>query len=357
MLKLRLLGPFPPPFGGVALHCIRLLESLRARGIEATGSSLGGIPNGVLDVEKLGLRFFLSRSLVHYHTDEGNHRWMRLFSRIWRLTRTPYIVTVHSFRHRPEFRNPRVLRQLALAYANAKAVIAISPDVADALESTLGTRHAHTYIIPSNLPLSMWELETPLQPNVAQAWQGAPVRILANAGRIVAYNGRDLYGLDVLIAAFRSVNKADAALCLVAGDIVDQNLWQLIVDAAAQDSRITVVQNLDGPLAPLVRLAHIVVRPTRTEGGPSLTLSEALELGKWAVGSDAVQRPDGTILFRNENSLDLARALTECIADAQLGHMPPIRTPNSDAVEKIVGVYQSYELLVALQSATGVATS
>lgn len=339
-MNIRLLGPFPPPFGGVALHCIRLLESLQARHVKATGHSLGGVPDGVRNVSKLGIGFFLSRTMVHYHTDEGNHRWMRLFSRIWRLTRTPYVVTVHSFRDRAEFQDPRVLRQLVAAFANAKAVIAISSEVADALESTLGFRHKRTRVIPSNLPLSSWELSSPLPTDVAEAWQRAPVRILANAGRVVAYNGRDLYGLDVLVSAFRAIQDPEAALCIAMGEVVDTALWQNVLAIASNDTRITFVRDLNGPLAPFVQHAHIVVRPTRTEGGPSLTLSEALELGRWAIGSDAVQRPDGTVLFRNEDPVDLSRALLQCITDARRGHMPPAITPNTDAVEKIMNLYQ-----------------
>lgn len=339
-MNVRLLGPFPPPFGGVALHCVRLLESLQAHDAEATGHSLGGIPEGVRGVTKIGLGFFFSRTLVHYHTDEGNHRWMLLLSRIWRLTRTPYVVTVHSFRDRVEFQDPRVLRQLATAFANAKAVIAISSQVADALESTLGFRHKRTRVIPSNLPLSSWELSSLLPTDVAEAWQRAPVRILANAGRIVAYNGRDLYGLDVLVSAFGSIQDPEAALCIALGDVVDTALWQNVLALASNDARVTFVRSLNGPLAPFVQHAHIVVRPTRTEGGPSLTLSEALELGRWAIGSDAVQRPDGTVLFRNEDPVDLSRALRQCIADARRGHMPPAITPNTDAVEKIMNLYQ-----------------
>ncbi|MBK9184745.1 MAG: glycosyltransferase [Ignavibacteria bacterium] len=110
-------------------------------------------------------------------------------------------------------------------------------------------------------------------------------------------NGRDLYGLDVLVSAFSSIQDPEAALCIAVGDVVDTALLQNVLALASNDARITFVRDLNCPLAPFVQHAHIVVRPTRTEGGPSLTLSEALELGRWAVGSDAGQRPDGTVLF------------------------------------------------------------
>lgn len=339
-MKVRLLAPFPPPFGGVALHCVRLLEGLRSKGVDARGVSQSGIPGGISSISRFGLGFFLSRSLVHYHTDEGNHRWMRLLSWYWRLTRTPYIVTVHSFRDRPEFTSARVRRSLASAYRRAKAVICISDAVVHELEQRIGVRHKLTRTIPSNLPLSSWERQSEIPSEVSASWQGANIRILANAGRIVSYEGKDLYGTDILVEAFVSITEPDAALCIAIGEVVDPARWAPVQALIDRDPRISVLRNLNGPLAPIVSRSHIVVRPTRTEGGPSLTLSEALELGRWAVGSDSVERPEGTVLFRNEEPADLARALRQCIADVRRGVMPPAVAGNVDAVQRIINLYQ-----------------
>jgi glycosyltransferase involved in cell wall biosynthesis len=339
-MKVRVLAPFPPPFGGVALHCVRLLEALRSKDIDATGVSQGGLPLGISGISRFGFGFFLSRSMVHYHTDEGNHRWMRLLSWYWWLTRTPYVVTVHSFRDRPEFTSPRVRTSLARAYQRSKAVICISDSVVHELEQRIGVRHKLTRTIPSNLPLSSWEREATVPSQVPASWRGASIRILANAGRIVSYEGKDLYGIDVLVEAFTSVPDADVELCIAVGDIVDPARWAPIQDLIDSDPRISVLSNLNGPLAPIVSCSHIVVRPTRTEGGPSLTLSEALELGRWAIGSDSVTRPEGTVLFRNEDPADLARALRQCISDVRNNSMPPSRTSNVDAVQRIVNLYQ-----------------
>ena len=338
--KVRILGPFPPPFGGVALHCVRLLEGLRSHGVDARGISLGGIPDGVEHVTKLSTSFALSRSLVHYHTDEGNHRWMRLFSRLWRLTRTPYVVTVHSFRDRPEFADARVRRELAAAYTHAAAVIGISNDVVRDLEQRLGVYHKRTRIIPSALPLSTWELASSLPASRPSYWDRASVRILANAGRVVRYNGEDLYGIDVLLNALREIPDPDIAVCVSIGDVVDAELWSAIQTLAAHDQRIWILRDHTGPLAPLVRDAHVVVRPTRTEGGASLTVQEALELGRWAVASDAVQRPEGTRLFSNANSSALSSVLRQCIDDVRRGSMSPAMPAPSDAAQRIINLYE-----------------
>lgn len=340
MDKVRILGPFPPPFGGVALHCVRLLEGLRSHGVDARGISLGGIPDGVEHVTKLSASFALSRSLVHYHTDEGNHRWMRLFSRLWRLTRTPYVVTVHSFRDRPEFADARVRAQLAAAYTHAAAVIGISNEVISDLEQRLGVYHKRTRIIPSALPMSTWEMNAPLPTALPAQWQQASVRILANAGRVVRYNGEDLYGIDILIKAMQQIHDRDVALCVAVGDVVDVELWGNLRHAAAHDSRVTFLQQPASPLAPVVRNAHIVVRPTRTEGGASLTVQEALELGRWAIASDAVPRPDGTRLFHSTDADHLASILQSSIHDVRRGSMPPAMAPQSDAVQRIINLYE-----------------
>ena len=339
-MKVRVLAPFPPPFGGVALHCVRLLEALRTMGLNASGVSQGGVPGGIDGIIRFGPGFLLGRSLVHYHTDEGNHRWMRLLSWYWWLTRTPYVVTVHSFRDRPEFTSPRVRASLAMAYRRAKAVICISDSVVRELEQRIGLHHKLTRTIPSNLPLSSWERQAEIPSEVPELWQGANIRILANAGRIVSYQGKDLYGIDVLVDSFSSIPDSDAALCIAIGEIVDPARWAPIQDRINSDPRISVIRNLRGPLAPIVSHAHIVVRPTRTEGGPSLTLSEALELGRWAVGSDSVTRPEGTLLFRNEDPEDLARTLRQCISHVRNAVMPPAMPANIDAVQRIVNLYQ-----------------
>lgn len=338
--KVRILGPFPPPFGGVALHCVRLLEGLRAAGIDARGVSQGGIPEGVEHVTPLNAAFAFSRTLVHYHTDEGNHRWMRLFSRLWRTTRTPYVVTVHSFRDRAEFADPRVRAQLASAYTHAAAVIGISNEVITDLEKRIGVYHKRTRIIPSALPMSRWELTASLPPSVPDHWRTASVRILANAGRVVRYSGEDLYGVDILLEAFTQQSDPDVSLCIAVGDIVDAELWSQLQVIAARDHRVWILQQHTGPLAPLVNDAHIVVRPTRTEGGASLTVQEALEMGRWAIASDAVPRPDGTRLFANANAAALATTLQQCITDVRRGNMPPAIPAHVDAVQRIINLYE-----------------
>lgn len=309
--KLSLLGPFPPPFGGVALHLIRLMERLQTRGIDVRGISTAGLPKGLPHTFRLSVLTALAGNAVHMHTDEGNARRAIALGMLWKMVGRPYCITVHSFRLRKDL--VHLDRTLAGVYRNARAVIAISKDVRDALQSRLGLTNSSLYVVPSALPISQWERDQS-PPALPQQWKMARVRFLANAGRITRYDGEDLYGIDTLLTAFRELPMQDASLLIILGTIVDVEILNLYTALAGSDSRIHFVHNMQSPLSSIVHLAHCVVRPTRTEGGESLTLAEAIEEGTWAVGSDAVQRPPGTILFKTGSAADLLAKLTDVAA-------------------------------------------
>jgi glycosyltransferase involved in cell wall biosynthesis len=340
MRPLRILGPFPPPYGGVAIHCVRLLESLRERGIVAKGISLGGLPASLQSVVLLRPWMVLSRGPVHYHTDEGNFRWMLMLSTLWRLTRIPYIVTLHSFRHRAEFENVATRDRLRRAYEHAEAVIAISDDVAAAVEHELGLRHKRLKIIASNLPISAWERQAPLPDELPNSWRKAEIRLLANAGAVTSFNGNDLYGIDVLLEAFAMLSDQRISLCIVVGGVRDKQLADRLLKQASTDARVCIVYEPNSALVPVVEHSHVIVRPTRTEGGPSLTVTEAMELGKITIASDAVARPAGCITFRNEDPADLARVLEHSIEEVRSAAMPEPVQAYSSALTQLVHLYQ-----------------
>jgi len=340
MNPLRILGPFPPPFGGVAIHCVRLVESLRQHGIPAKAISLGGLPESLADVSLLRPWSLLGRAPVHYHTDEGNFRWMLLLSAWWRLTGTSYIVTLHSFRHRSEFESPVTRRRLRRAFTHAEAVVCISADVATAVEHELGLRHKRTKVIASNLPISRWEQQAPLPADISELWRQAPVRLLANAGAVTSFNGKDLYGIDLLLESFSSIEDEHVSLCIVLGGVRDQQLANRLITFAQTDRRVCLMLEPQCALIPLVEHAHIIVRPTRTEGGPSLSVTEAMELGKITVASDAVHRPLGCITFRNEDPVELTKALSQAILRVRADDLPNPVQPYSDTLSQLLHLYQ-----------------
>lgn len=345
---LNLLSLFPPPYGGVAIHTVRLLECLTERNVDVHGFSLTGVPTATLPISKVSL-FDVARGIgrpggiVHYHSDEGNWKTALLASRYWRRRHIPYIITLHSFRPRGVFTNGFVRNALRRTYDEAAAIICISEDVRSSLIDLIGVRRDRCTVIPSNLPISSFERSHPLDTSIPSAWANARVRIIANAGRVVRFYGEDLYGIDLLLKAFVELRRTtpDASLLIVVGnDIVDGDLYTSWQRAAREHTGIHLVNDHVGPLLPAVLHSHIVVRPTRTEGGPSLTLSEATECGRIAIGSDAVPRLPGCRLFTNGSDTDLLRVLREATTDARNGHLPSPTHPFDNILPQLLAVYR-----------------
>lgn len=337
MPDLTQVGPFPGRFGGVALHVVRLLEALRAHRLNVDGASTAGIPQG-LGVHKLGWRELVYGNPLHLHTDEGNARLTLLIGGLCKLRQRRYALTVHSFRKRADL--DHLTSKLSSVYRGASLIVAISNEVKERVVERLGISSDSVRVFSSALPISAWELRQPA-PEVPTEWTQARVRVLANAGRVVRYNGKDLYGIDILIKAFRNIQIPDAALLIVLGTVVDASLYAELTALQQTDRRIHLLTNVSSPLTTITHTAHVVVRPTRTEGGESLTLSEAVELGVWAVGSNAVARSAHTILFATED----VQSLTNVLQDVMQRTSPAPVHRDSTTVSALIEAYVEHGLL------------
>lgn len=312
-MKLAILAPFPPPYGGVSVHALRLAEALGDASDDVAIVDVGR-PSPWMFMRVLSLIWRRDR-VVHYHSDEGNWKTAVLFGLLFDLMGTCFVITLHSFRERSAFRNVLVRTLLQSAYEQASCVICISEHVREEVVQRIGVRESHCDVISSTLPISRAERATPLPPSIPASWLQAPERVLFNVSRLVRYEGRDLYGLDVILEAWKTVAQEcpTARLLVVIATVVDPTLLREAEARCADMTSVEMMTNYTGPLLPITAASHVVVRATRTEGGPSLTVQEALELGCIAVASDAVPRPPGTVLFTNEDPTSCAQALVAAV--------------------------------------------
>jgi len=339
-MKLAIFAPFPPPFGGVSVHAMRLVEQLREAGDDVLTVNVGHPSFRMLaEVIKVAWR---RKRLVHYHSDEGNWKMTILLGFVCDLFGTRYVVTLHSFRDRTAFRNVLVRTLLRTTYERAERVICISEHVRDAVRSAIGIDAEQCVMISSTLPMSSSERSAPLPSTVPQTWLDAPVRVLFNVSRLVRYEGKDLYGLDVVLGAWREVHVAHPAarLLVVIATIVDESLYDNALEQLATLQGVDVLTNSTGLLMPYTVASHVVIRATRTEGGPSLTIQEALDVGCVAVASDSVPRPLNTMLFKNEDNNDCARVLGDAVQQVQQHDRPEPSVPSLDIIHRLRSLYE-----------------
>ncbi len=141
--------------------------------------------------------------------------------------------------------------------------------------------------------------------------------ILCNGSALRFWQGKDLYGFDQCIDAFISVaqDAQGSALVLVLSKVEQETYLAQLQVKIEQHNLNDRVYWLIGQheLWPLMKKIDVFVRPTLSDGGPSISLLEAEYFGAQTIASDISERTQKTHLYKTGDSLDLTRVLLQCL--------------------------------------------
>lgn len=319
--EILLLGPLPPPPGGVSIHVSRERNLLEQAGISCSISGLGGWFPGGVDLPGLmnalwGTSVAMCRSLlggqsaVHLH----HSRWfysLPVLAMI-RLRGTPLAVTVHSHSLAEDLGHiPRLIASLMVRLlSGASLLVPVSERVRDSLAEA-GVRSKSIEVIPAFLPPSPAEIDpVVLDPKAAElhgelAKSGGKILVTSAYNLGPGYGFDDVYGLELLAEALSEWDTEDR-ITLVAG--VSRN----VSGPGQEQSERKLREMLSGsgirlellfgePLLPFLAIADGYVRPSRVDGD-SVAVREAMALGIPVAASDATRRPEGVSVFELEAS-------------------------------------------------------
>jgi glycogen synthase len=313
-MKLLLVGPYPPPHGGVSVHVAGMKE--RADG--------AGTPCRVLNSDRSApasrnylrarnspqfiftlLRHAFDGWTIHVHTNGHNTRsWLVALSCAMAgvAGRTPAQLTLHSGMA-PDYLSGSLLRR-SLARITCRlfgGITCVSLRLRTALER-MGVRsgkievaHAGIQSIESSVFLAKHSGVEPI---------GDIAKWLERHKPVLAATGSETpeYGINLLLDAVGHLKPRFPNMgCVVMG----------LNNPNRPDNVLTVgdIPHLD--CLGVMSKADVFVRPTFADGD-SISVREALALNVPVVASDCARRPEGTVLFETGNSEDLATRL-ECI--------------------------------------------
>ena len=315
MLRIALIGPFPPPYGGMANYFMRLEEAILSQGVQC--EAINVVPSA-----KRGLLRYVERlmsfvraaihvstmevSVIHCITGSSDNLWMNgLLLLAARWSRKPAVLSVvgadlpqlcksHSWLR-------RVLVQLVLSWP--ERVIACNSDNADAIKQ-FGVPSERVVLLSNALPVKgNGDRLMFLLPERFTAFQNSHQPVLLS---ISAWYYQ--YGSLDLLCAFVELRKSFPQLGLVlifkqGGDVEFVAEFNTFIADKNLSEHVLVLMNLPD-IAPILCLTDIFVRTPHTDGD-SLSVREALAMGLPVVASAAGYRPDGTILFKPGDSVDL----------------------------------------------------
>jgi len=316
-MKVLLIGPYPPPYGGISVHVELAQEQLRREGIDcrvvcidrrAPGSDLYIRIKGGLDLALTVFNHARQGWTPHVHINGHTVKgWLiALTCGIAGLCAAARLLTIHSGMTPAFLAGSRQRRLLArLACSRYQRVISVSHEIREALEaSRVPSERLH--VLPAYLEDSRQPI--PL-PHILKKWLQAHSPLLSTA-----ISFRPEYGLDLLLAALLEVRQIAPAIgLLVIGGGEDFEAAKKQVSVCGLDNSILLAGEVPHALClSLIANSNGFVRPTRADGD-SIAVREALALGVPVVASDVCDRPAGTVLFRSGDAADLAVVIENSI--------------------------------------------
>lgn len=315
--KILLVGVFPPPMGGIAVHLQRVRSRLmsqecsvwswdptapRGCGCRASVPFLVWWVGQILYYLGL-LRFCLQKrpQIMFYHTLPLRSTPLELCVLIissW-LVGAKLRVVIHSGRFVDQIGHLHG-RLLGALLRFCSQIILMGPQLRAQLAAKIQLP-VNTVVESPFLPpdFSQKELLLAKTPSDLRSFMASHYPLITvSVTRLDTWQGQDMYGVDLAQIAFESLRKdfPNAGLLIVLGSRNRQNL--------AIHANTYLLAEWPFEMWPLIGKSDLFVRPARTDSF-GISVAEALCQGVSAIASDVCPRPEGTILFRSGDAQDL----------------------------------------------------
>jgi glycosyltransferase involved in cell wall biosynthesis len=324
--RLAIIGAYPPPYGGVTVHVLRLRPLLERAGVPLI------VYNACSDFEdgRQVRSVWRGRSgwMLRYLVSGPEPAVYFLSGRLSTWLAAAWLKVVRSRRVMVRLQNASLIgwmrhsawrRALAgLALRRLDGVVCVSEALREAV-LRLGVAPDRAFWFPGFLPPVEAELR---EADLAEDLRGfleSFQPVLAANGKVAWHAGEDLYGLDLLVDLLARLKPDFPRIGLVFcfSDLAPADRPYLEKVRARADTLGVAGQLLlrldPGHFLPVLRRATVFVRPTSTDGDAN-SVREALFLGIPVVASDAAARPEGTELFRSRDLDHLERAVRRALA-------------------------------------------
>ncbi len=323
-IEVALVGPFPPPYGGMGVYFSSIEAGLRQEGmvplrVPVPYAGVGGWRRHLGRVAIFArAAFTILRTrpdVVHCVTGSQPNLIGNILPLVAaQVARRPSILSIAGGEFHAAVTGYRGARRRLVGFilTRPQLLVACTDEIAEALRE-IGVREGRVVKVSNALPLR-------LDP---RAKQGLPLEVEefadAHAPLIASISGwYGYYGSQDLVEAVRELRASNPRLGLVlmvkGGG--DAGFRTGLLDLLARDDLrdAVVVREDERAVFPILRRADAFVRTPHHEGD-AISVREALAVGTPVVASDVGFRPSGVVRYRPADPADLAARLRETLAD------------------------------------------
>jgi glycosyltransferase involved in cell wall biosynthesis len=353
-MKITIVGPYPPLFGGISVHVKRVKMFLEKKDIEVfvyNESKIGKDSDTIKKINNyrsLMLRILFNKSdIIHFH---AINKYVRALLGFYKIFGKKIVLTIHgeSLNIQLSESNRFIRKLLILSLRQLDAIICVNPLHKEQLIN-YGIDSRKLNVIPAyidpiedekdfeNIPQKVWDFI-----------EGSNFLISAN-GWIRKHNGEDLYGLDMLIELvnlLRRENYNVSLLFVLIGkdqQSVEERMYYEKIKSKIKKSDLEdffyIFESKHTEFYPLLRQSDLFIRPTNTDGF-GVSIAEALFFNIPSIASDVCERPGGTILFQSRNSDDLKNKTCKVINEIDRSIIK-LNSKENKNEERILSLYSS----------------
>jgi hypothetical protein len=312
--KIAIIGPYPPPYGGISVHIERILQYIPQNrvdfyNIEKRSDFKGKAFYGWKKYWYLLLFFIKPYKVIHYHSTSAK---IRILLAAVGLFKSTVYLHAHGESLSDTLQGKGITAYLTRHLISNVHLLASNAD----LMKFLARYH----------PLSIKEIDAFLPPvvddNVVDSWikgikSPACNYIISMVGWFIKYRDENLYGYDLMLEALSTLRKknVDAIVLASVNGVNDEKLYHEFLAQRRKlelDNYFILLDENYKEIYPLYLYSDIFVRSTNTDGS-AMSVKEALWFGCRVVASNAVPRPAGVYLFENRDCRDLADKILNLI--------------------------------------------
>ncbi|MBI2816614.1 MAG: glycosyltransferase family 4 protein [Acidobacteria bacterium] len=342
-MKLLLIGPYPPPHGGISVHVCEAKKRLDEAGVRCEVLSLDrrAAQTAQSPYARGGGRFLLDLFsyarrgwTFHLHTNGHNEKsWMMaLICGLAGQLGPACILTLHSGMAPMYLRNARGWRRLLARVACRlyDRIIAVNPQIRAAVR-LLGVAEERLHVLPAYLSSS-----------AAASLPASIDKVVRNARPLLStvLFFRPEYGFAMLAHAVSRLRVQYSGLrCVVMGSGEQRDgAERLITDMGLSETMLLLGDVPHEQCLAVMAASDVFVRAT-FEDGDAISVREALSLGVPVVASDAGVRPPGAILFDKGNLADLIAKLESTLSERRDAYTPEQKLSTNGA-HGLLEIYQ-----------------
>jgi len=316
-----IIGPTPPPIGGVSVYIERYLHLLKSKSIRYDHYHFGKM-TAFQKVDAIASIMFNPKPTT-FIINSGNHRLLFLF--VLRVLKSKIIYYDHNFRYLEKLKKYEIL-MLQLFFNKVDRFWAINEQVIEyykkhgiKLKCLVRIKSCYLPPLDSKSDLLQEDLE------LAKFVDVHLPLIIANASSIVIYHGIDLYGIDLLFKLVWRLKQKynNIGLILSIGEVgVQKDYYEALI---AEMQNLDINKNIyillgSNNFWQLSKYATLLIRPTFTDGD-SVSIREALYFNCPVLASDCCVRPNKVKLFTNRDEMSLYTSAVQLIEQQNKVHV------------------------------------